>query len=118
MAAEVEVEGWEYYDGRSYVCSAFVAGVWQAAGIFGHNVHINATEFQPFDDYRLAFFDKNFERPQACIDADPTLPYCQIMGKYRIQLQEDAYSTLEPYSNMYETCTSIWPDYLHLPEGC
>lgn len=45
LMAEVEVEGWEYYDGPSYVCSAFVAGVWQAAGIFGEGVHINATEF-------------------------------------------------------------------------
>lgn len=116
--AEVEVEGWEYSDGRSYVCSAFVAGVWQAAGLFGEGVTVNATEFQPYDDYRLAFFNKNFERPQACVDADPDLPYCQIMGKYRIQLQIDQYSTVEPYSHMYETCTSIWPDYLHLPQGC
>jgi hypothetical protein len=45
VSAEVEVEGWEYYDGRSYVCSAFVAGVWQAAGLFGEGVTINATEF-------------------------------------------------------------------------
>jgi hypothetical protein len=118
VMAEVEVEGWEYSDGRSYVCSAFVAGVWQAAGIFGEGVTINATEFQPYDDYRLAFFNKNFERPQACVDADPDLPYCQIMGKYRIQLQLDQYSTVEPYSHMYETCTSIWPDYLLLPQGC
>jgi len=40
------------------------------------------------------------------------------MGKYRIQLQMDAYSSLEPYDHMYESCTSIWPDYQHLPEGC
>jgi len=118
LMAEVEVEGWEYYDGRSYVCSAFVAGVWQAAGIFGEGVTVNATEFQPYDDYRLAFFDKNFERPQACIDADPNLPYCQIMGKYRIQLQIDQYSSVAPYSHMYESCTSIWPDYELLPQGC
>ena len=117
VAAEVEQEGWEYYDGMSYVCSAFVAGVWQAAGIFG-DAHINATEFVPYDDYRLAFFDTNFDRPAACVEADPLLPYCQIMGKYRIQLQLDQYSTLEPYSNMYETCTMAWPDYLHAPEGC
>lgn len=118
LMAEVEVEGWEYSDGRSYVCSAFVAGVWQAAGIFGEGVHVNATEFQPYDDYRLAFFNKNFDRPQACIDADPNLSYCQIMGKYRIDLQYDQYSSVEPYSNMYETCTSIWPNYELTPMGC
>lgn len=44
LMMEVEVEGWEYYDGKSYVCSAFVAGIWQAAGIFG-DAKINATEF-------------------------------------------------------------------------
>ena len=114
LMAEVEKEGWEYSDGRSYVCSAFVAGVWQAAGLFG-DAKVNATEFQPYDDYRLNFFDVNFDRPAACVAADPNLSYCQIMGKYRIQLQPEAYSTLAPYSNMYETCTSIWPDYLLLP---
>lgn len=117
LMMEVEVEGWEYQDGRSYVCSAFVAGVWQAAGLFG-DAKVNATEFIPYDDYRLNFFDVNFDRPQACVDADPNLPYCQIMGKYRIQLQVEEYSTVAPYENMYESCTSIWPNYDLLPEGC
>lgn len=33
LMAMVEKDGWEYNDGRSYVCSAFVAGIYQAGGL-------------------------------------------------------------------------------------
>jgi hypothetical protein len=52
VMAEIEVEGWEYEglenDGRSYVCSAFVAAVWQAGGLL---TNINGPEFSPKDVY-------------------------------------------------------------------
>lgn len=67
--AEVEVEGWLYEglpnDGRSYVCSAYVAAVYQAAGLFGP-YKINGPEFTPKDVYTLNFFDLSFQRPQSC----------------------------------------------------
>jgi len=74
-----EQDGWLYtglpHDGMAFVCSAYSASVYKAAGIFGKH-EINATEFTPRDVYLLDIFDKEFVRPQACIDADPNLPYC------------------------------------------
>lgn len=33
LMAIPEVDGWEYNDGRSYVCSSFVAAVYRAGGL-------------------------------------------------------------------------------------
>jgi len=62
-----EIEGWVYSDGRSYVCSCYVAGLWKAAGLFGDN-YIEATEFTPKDVYQINFFDKKHE---SCAQNDP-----------------------------------------------
>ena len=35
VMAQVEKEGIEYSDGKSYVCSAFVAAFYKRAGVFG-----------------------------------------------------------------------------------
>lgn len=80
LFAMVEKEGWVYNDGVSYVCSAFVAACYKRAGLFKGN-EIEATEFTPKDVYTLRFFDSNYTKPKACQDADPDLPYCQLMGK-------------------------------------
>ena len=53
----------EYYP--SYVCSAYVAAAYEAAGLFGED-HINGPEFSPRDVYTLNFFDLNYTRPDAC----------------------------------------------------
>jgi hypothetical protein len=76
--AIVEVEGWLYEgmkpkDGRSFVCSSFVASLYQAAGLLKN---INGPEFTPRDVYTLNIFDANHTRPEACIAADPNIPYC------------------------------------------
>jgi hypothetical protein len=115
----VEQDGWEYTglkprDGNAYVCSAYTAAMYKAAGVLVDPV--NATEFSPRDNYMLNIFDTNFERPQACVDADPNLPYCQLIGDYRIDIGPE-YSTLEPYAHMNESCPSISPDY-NRPDGC
>lgn len=72
--AMTEVDGWKYkgmnHDGEAYVCSAFVAAVWKAAGIFGDN-YINAVEFGPKDVYQIDIFNKTWQPPQVCADADP-----------------------------------------------
>lgn len=74
-----EQDGWLYeglpVDGMAFVCSAYSASVYKAAGMFD-DFEVNATEFTPRDVYLLDFFDKNYERPQVCVDADPNLPYC------------------------------------------
>lgn len=100
----VETEGWEYSDGKSYVCSCLVAGIWKAGGIFPEGVEIEATEFTPKDVYQIKFFDENFVVPDQCKINDPDLPYCQIMGKFTMRL--DNFNTVEPYSHMNERCPS------------
>ena len=70
-----EMEGWEYSDGVSYVCCAFSAACWKRAGVFG-DLDIQATEISPQDTISLDIFNTTYVRPQACVDADPDLPYC------------------------------------------
>jgi hypothetical protein len=116
LMAEVEVEGWIYEglenDGRSYVCSAFVAAVYQAAGLL---TNVNGPEFTPKDVYTLNIFETNIQRPEACVQADPSIQWCQILGKYRMLYPQ--YSSVAPYEHMNEHCPSISPDYLRV-EGC
>ena len=114
VMAEPEIDGLEYHDGLSYVCSAFVAAYWKNAGLFGDMI-INPSEFGPKDLYQMDIFDKNTQRPQECIDDNPDLPYCQLMGKFRVTL--DNYCTITPYSNMNERCSSLAPDFIR-EEGC
>jgi hypothetical protein len=57
-----EQDTWEYYDGKSFVCSSFVAGIWHAGGLYG-DIEFNATEQTPPDVYRMNFFDTGFARP-------------------------------------------------------
>lgn len=119
VMAMVEMDGWEYTgeeprDGLSYVCSSYVAAMYKAAGLFD-DYEIQATEFSPRDVYSLNFFDLDYERPQACVDADPNVPYCQLLGKYRMELP--GYSSVDPYPHMNENCTVNWPTYSR-DEGC
>ena len=116
--AEVEVEGWLYTglsprDGLSYVCSAFVTAMYKAGGLLPQE--INSPEFTPRDVYSLNIFDSNFPRPAECVEADPDLPYCQLIGKYR--MYHPGYNTIDSYANMNENCPSIAPKYVR-PDGC
>jgi hypothetical protein len=117
VMAMVEVEGWIYEgitprDGPAYVCSSYVAGLYQAAGLL---TNINGPEFTPRDIYTLDVFDKNYTRPQACIEADPNAAYCQILGRFR--MNHPGYSSIKPYSHMAEKCPSVGPLY-NRPDGC
>jgi hypothetical protein len=107
---------WEYSDGKSYVCSCFTAALYKASGLFG-DLDVNPFEVSPRDIYQLALYDKDYKhtRPNICKEADPDLDYCQIMGRYKIIL--DNYSSIELYDGMNEKCPSIAPLYIR-PEGC
>jgi len=113
-----EIDGWLYtgeeHDGLSYVCSAYVAALYKAAGLFD-DMEINATEFTPRDVYTLNVFDKNYVRPAACVAADPDSQFCQLLGKYRMTFP--GFSTVDPYPHMDETCATLAPEYPRA-DGC
>jgi len=113
----VEYDDWVYYDGISRVCSSFVASVWKAGGLFGADAeNIQATEFTPRDIYQMVFIDPAPEVPLECKLIDPTNPYCQIMGGYRMTFP--GIGTISPYADMNEECQSLPPMYSRLPAGC
>lgn len=119
VMAMVEMDGWEYTgieprDGQAYVCSAYVATMYKAAGLFG-DFDVQGTEFVPRDVYSLNFFNENYALPDACKSADPGNNFCQLLGKYRMTLP--GYNTVEAYSHMNEKCTVNWPDYSR-DDGC
>lgn len=39
-------------------------------------VRLNAAEFTPKDVYQLDIFNKTYDRPMQCREADTYLPYC------------------------------------------
>ena len=115
LYAMVEEDGWEYVDGRSYVCSAFVAAILKAGGLFGDS-EVNAVEFTPRDIYQLEFYDPNPVVPDNCKEVDPVNPYCQIMGGYRMDFP--GIGTVAPYPHMNEICWSEPPLYERIPDYC
>ena len=116
LMAMPELDEWEYKDGENYVCSSFVIAIYKAAGIF-NGLNINSKEFTPRDIYQLDIFDREYKdrRPDVCKQADPELEYCQIIGKYKLSLNN--YSTISPYSGMNEKCPTIPPLY-NRPNNC
>lgn len=46
----------------------------------------------PKDVYTLTIYDRNYNVPKKCKVNDPTLPYCQIMGRWLMELP--GYSTI------------------------
>ena len=114
LMAEPELEGVEYHDGLSYVCSCFVIAYFKHGGMFD-NIDFSPNEFTPKDVYTLDIFDKDFIKPQECIEDNPDLPYCQLVGKFYLELND--YSTVKPYDHMNEKCPSQGPDFIR-EDGC
>ncbi|KAK4745806.1 hypothetical protein SAY87_012118 [Trapa incisa] len=113
-----EQDDWLYTDGKSTSCVAFVLEVYKEAGLFdpiGDSIQV--TEFTIKDAYSLRFFESNAERlPEWCKEGDDVkLPFCQIRGKYRMELP--GYNTVDPYPHMNERCPSMPPKYSR-PQGC
>ncbi|KAK9276272.1 hypothetical protein L1049_005803 [Liquidambar formosana] len=106
-----EQDEWIYSDGKSTTCVAFILEMYKEAGIFGPiSSSIQVTEFTIRDAYMLKIFENNQTHlPSWCNNEDGQLPFCQILGEYRMELPE--YNTIEPYSNMNENCPSLPPIY-------
>ena len=116
IIAMPEKEGIEYSDGLNYVCCCFVVAFWKHGGLFG-DLDFSPNEFGPRDVYMIDIYDKNVTRPQECIDDNPDLPYCQIMGKFIFDLEMNLYSSIKPYAHMNERCSSQGPDFIR-EDGC
>ncbi|GAB4839902.1 hypothetical protein Ancab_020611 [Ancistrocladus abbreviatus] len=106
-----EQDEWIYSDGKSTTCVAFILEMYKEAGIFEPlSSSIQVTEFTIRDAYTLKIFEDNITRlPTWCNTEDGKLPYCQILGMYRMELPH--YNTIEPYANMNENCPSLPPSY-------
>ncbi|KAL0304971.1 UNVERIFIED_CONTAM: hypothetical protein Scaly_3002000 [Sesamum calycinum] len=106
-----EQDEWVYSDGKSTTCVAFILAMYKAAGVFGPlSNSIQVTEFTIRDAYMLKIFENNVTRlPSWCNNSDDQLPFCQILGEYKMELPY--YNTLEPYTNMNENCPSLPPTY-------
>ncbi|KAL6862437.1 hypothetical protein ACP4OV_016778 [Aristida adscensionis] len=112
-----ERDDWEYSDGKSTTCVAFILSMYKAAGVFApFTESIQVTEFTIRDAYMLKIFEDNQTRlPSWCNAASDRLPFCQILGEYKMDLPE--YNTIEPYANMNENCPSSPPTY-NRPARC
>ncbi|KAJ6332778.1 hypothetical protein OIU77_008767 [Salix suchowensis] len=113
-----EMDDWLYADGKSTSCIAFVLEMYKEAGLFDPiSSSVQVTEFTIKDAYTLRFFETNSSRlPKWCNDGDHVkLPFCQIKGKYRMELPE--YNTMDPYPHMNERCPSLPPKY-HRKQNC
>uniref|UniRef100_A0A0A9CT09 Uncharacterized protein n=1 Tax=Arundo donax TaxID=35708 RepID=A0A0A9CT09_ARUDO len=112
-----EQDDWEYSDGKSTTCVAFILSMYKAAGVFTpFTESIQVTEFTIRDAYMLKIFEDNQTRlPSWCNAASDRLPFCQILGEYKMDLPE--YNTIEPYANMNENCPSSPPAY-NRPSRC
>lgn len=107
-----EQDDWIYSDGSSTSCVAFILQIYKHAGLFEpFSRSIQVTEFTIKDAYALNLFENNSSRlPEWCNKEDSVkLPFCQIKGKYRMELP--SYNTMQPYSHMNEKCPSLPLNY-------
>ncbi|KAL0213904.1 hypothetical protein P9112_006088 [Eukaryota sp. TZLM1-RC] len=95
-------------DRYDYVCSAFVAKIWQLGGLFG-DLSISPAEFTPIDLVQLDFFKDKWEgKPPYC--GHGTSPVCQIIGSFQYPWPLLHFSKIQPYVNMNERCPR-WRHY-------
>ncbi|CAM6098573.1 unnamed protein product [Calypogeia fissa] len=112
LLAIPEQDDWEYSDGKSTTCVAFIIGMYKDAGLFGEFAEsIQVTEFTIRDAYMLKFFEDDLSRlPSWCNNpSDDPLPYCQILGSYLMEFPD--FNTIVPYPHMDESCPTIPPTY-------
>ncbi|CAL5392903.1 unnamed protein product [Camellia sinensis] len=113
----VEQHDWIYSDGKFTSCVVFILEMYKEAGLFDPIAYsIQVTEFT-YKRCLHKFFENNSSRlPKWCNDADTVkLPFCQIRGKYRMELP--GYNTMDPYPHMSERYPSLPPKYSR-PKDC
>jgi len=113
-----EQDDWIYSDGKSTSCVALILEMYKEAGLFDPIASsIQVTEFTIKDAYTLNFFETDSRRlPKWCNDGDTVkLPFCQIKGRYRMELP--GYNSVDPYPDMNEKCPSLPPKY-NRPKDC
>ena len=102
---------------HSFVCSSFVFTMYKSAGLFDDDTDLyQGVEQTPKDVYQMMMFDADWDRPQVCKDANPALPYCQLMGQYVLTLP--GWNTIPVYPKMNEQCSAQPPQYYRGPNGC
>merc|ERR1711871_1228530 len=124
-----ESDAWQYSQvynngtltmGDAMVCDVFVCRMWKAGGLFdgveGGRDAVNCGELQNWDVYALDVLAAPDKLPAACATADPGLPYCQLVGKYGIYLND--FATKSPYAHMGEKCPETGPLPVHRPDKC
>ena len=82
--------------------------MYKAGGLFD-DMSIQSTEFATMDIYIMKLFDTTTALPEQCTAADPDLPYCQLLGNYRVELPY--YNSIAPYDHMFENCAINYPTY-------
>ncbi|CAM6013475.1 unnamed protein product [Sphagnum balticum] len=118
LLAIPEQDHWEYSDGFSTTCVAFILQIYKAAGLFGPlSTSIQVTEFTIRDAYMLKLWEDDISRLPAWCNGNNTSPqpYCQILGQYNMELP--GYNTIIPYPHMNERCSSLPPVYKR-PSKC
>uniref|UniRef100_A0A803MBN3 Uncharacterized protein n=1 Tax=Chenopodium quinoa TaxID=63459 RepID=A0A803MBN3_CHEQI len=112
-----EQDEWIYSDGKSTTCVAFILAMYKEAGVFDPFYDsVQVTEFTIRDAYMLKIFESNTTRlPGWCNTENGKVPFCQILGEYRMELPE--YNSVEPYAHMNENCPSLPPHYQR-PSKC
>jgi hypothetical protein len=118
LLAIPEQDHWEYSDGFSTTCVAFILQIYKAAGLFGPlSTSIQVTEFTIRDAYMLKLWEDDISRLPAWCNGNSTSPqpYCQILGQYNMELP--GYNTIIPYPHMNERCSSLPPVYKR-PSKC
>ena len=66
----------------------------------------------------MALFEPNFFNSTNCplgLHESPHGTYCQLMGTYRMPLND--YNSIEVYPHINEKCASQWPKYTRCPAG-
>ncbi|KAE9456554.1 hypothetical protein C3L33_11590, partial [Rhododendron williamsianum] len=118
LLAIPEQDNWVYIDGKSTSCVVFILEMYKEAGLFAPIASsIQVTEFTLKDAYSLKLFENDSSRlPKWCNNGDSVKPpFCQIKGKYRMELP--GYNSMGPYPRMNEKCPSLPPKYSR-PKGC
>lgn len=120
VMAMPELSEYKYDSGSLYVCSGLATAILQQAGVFG-DLAIDAHEQTPRDVFQFKIYDEDYESalPKECLENDPGLPYCQIMGDILVEhnIPNREFNSIEPYSGMNEHCSGFAPNYQR-PEGC